>query len=236
MRKIEGLTFLSTFFHRIALPTIVLNADTTERDLAEVLKPFRYDVLNVRAGRTFGSEATLPTINSQTAHEVIEFIRSHEADKTLRFVVHPVKKWYFSPLLVGTIALHYSPSAIIIIEFQDATVERSQRVLGPVPGQGAHAGEPRDWPVGIRYTFPFMARMPTVYLSDESKYSLQNISSHVLKFYEVATEMVEIKNSLQLPEEESLTRFNIYRSGRMILSDHRSPDSFAMHRSSRTSI
>src|SRR5579872_4373131 len=206
MRKIEGLIFLSTFFHRIALPVIVLNADTTERNLAEVLKPFRYDVLNVRAGRTFGSEATLPTRDCQGAGQVIEFIQSHEADRTLRFVVHPVVKSYFDLLLVGTIALYYSPSAKIMIELQEI--------------QNIDAGEQRDWPVSIRYTFPFMARMPTVYLSDESHYSLQNISSHVFECYEIVIAIIEIKKSLGFPEEDSLTRFRIYRSGRITLQDH----------------
>jgi hypothetical protein len=185
--------------------------------LAEALKTFRYDVLNVRAGRTFGSETTLPTREDcQSAGQVIEFIQRHGTDRTLRFVVHPVQKSYFNPLLVGTIALHYSPSAKTVIEFQEM--------------KNNHEGEPRDWPVNIRHTFPFMARMPTAYLSDESRYSLQNISSHVFECYEIAMAIIEIKNSLQSAEENSLTRFRIYRSGRIILQDHRSPDSFAMRR------
>lgn len=220
MRKIDGLKFLRRFFPGVCVDCVFVT-ENEPLDLRE-LESHPPQIFRVRSGRKCGSELGSPQRTCHSAKEVERFIKEAWAsDKTLEFVIHRVDQSFFAPDFVGTIALFEKVEPMMVIDLQAV-----DRILVTSMDSGAR---PRDWKVVAMYTYPFCRLQPRVHLIDPT-FKSESVSEPLLCLWRIGREIDSVKKSLNgqvitvLPE--SVTRFNVYPSGAILLDDHRNVGSF----------
>lgn len=218
MRKIEGLRLLKKFFSDICVDCVFIT-ENEPLDLRD-LENHAPQIFRVRSGRKRGSELGCPQRTCRSAKEVERFIKDRWAsDKTLEFVIHRVDQSFFEPSFVGTIALFEKVEPMMVIELQAVS---KTLVAGMDSGM-----RPRDWePVAI-YAYPFCRLRPLVHLIDPS-FQSSSVSEPLFRLWRIGREIDSIKRSLygQTVLPESVTRFNIYPNGSILLDDHRHVELF----------
>ncbi len=221
MRKIEGLKFLQRFFPEACVDCVFV----TENEPLNVhlLRRHTSQLFRVRSGRKTGSELGSPQRTCRSTKEVGRFIADAlVSDNALEFVIHRVNKSFFEPRFVGTIALYEKVKPMMIIDLQAVS-----RKL--VVGMDVGGSRPRDWKVVATYAYPYFGWWPQVRLADPS-FQLDLVSESMHCLWRIGREIGSVKQSLngqafsELPE--SVTRFNIYPSGNILLDDHRNVGSF----------
>jgi hypothetical protein len=220
MRKIDGLKFLQKFFPDVCVDCVFVT-ENEPLDLRE-LEKHPSQIFRVRSGRKSGSELGSPQRTCYSTGEVERFIREAWAsDKALEFVIHRVDQSFFTPDFVGTIALFEKIEPMMVIDLQ--TVSKTL-----VAGMDSGA-RPRDWKVVAMYTYPFCRWQPRVNIIDPS-FQPASVSEPLLRLWRIGREIDNVKKSLNDPTitalPESVTRFNIYPDGAILLDDHRNVESF----------
>ncbi len=220
MRKIDGLKFLQRFFPDVCVDCVFVT-ENESLDLHE-LESHPPQIFRVRSGRKYGSELGSPQRTCHSAKGVERFIKEVWAsDKALEFVIHRVDQSFFTPDFVGTIALFEKVEPMMVIDLQAVS-----RTLVADMDSGAR---PRDWKLVAIYTYPFCRWQPGVHLVDPT-FKSESVSEPLLRLWRIGREIDSVKKSLNgravtaLPE--SVTRFNIYPNGVILLDDHRNVDSF----------
>jgi len=220
MRKIEGLKFLQQFFSDVCVDCVFVTQN--EPLDGQLLQSHSSQLFRIRSGRKRGSELGSPQQTCHSAEEVERFIRERWAtDKTLEFVIHRVRQSFFEPDFVGTIALFEKVEPMMVIDFQAV----SKRLVAGMD----KCTRPRDWKVAAIYTFPLHKLYPNICFLDPS-FLPGSISGSILRLWQIGREIDAVKSSLHerlfVPLPESVTRFNIYSNGDIILDDHRNVESF----------
>lgn len=220
MRKIEGLKFLQKFFPDVCVDCVFVT-ESEPLDLRD-LQSHTTQLFRVRSGRKIGSELGSPQRTCRSTREVKRFVEETWAsDKALEFVIHRVSQSFFEPNFVGTIALFEKVEPMMVIDLQAVS---KTLVTGMDSGV-----RPRDWKVVAIYTYPFFRWQPRVHLVDPS-FQSASVSEPLLRLWRIGREIDCVKKSLNgkavtvLPE--SVTRFNIYPNGEILLDDHRNVESF----------
>lgn len=216
MRKLDGLRFLLRHFPDICVDCIFIGRYEFPDEELLLAQPGR--LWRVRSGRSHGSELGLPRCTCQSIQGVKDFIRqAREIDKELEFVIYRVSEDYFSPIFVGTLALLERPSPAMTIHVQAAPY-----FLVAQMDVGVHA---RDWPVMAIYRFPLFTKTPEVRILNPA-FEAQAISRELHFLWNLGREIEAIKQATGSPSE-TVTLFNIYASGKVIVDDHRGVQSFA---------
>jgi hypothetical protein len=220
MRKIDGLKFLQKFFPDVCVDCVFVT-ENEPLDLCE-LEGHPSQLFRVRSGRKNGSELGSPQRTCHSAKEVEHFIKeAWMSDKALEFVIHRVDQSFFAPDFVGTIALFEKVEPMMVIDLQTIS-----KALVAEMDSGAR---PRDWNVVAMYTYPFCRLQPRVHLIDPS-FQPASVKEPLLRLWRIGRKIDSVKKSLNgqvvaaLPE--SVTRFNIYPNGTILLDDHRNVESF----------
>lgn len=220
MRKIEGLRFLQKYFFNVCVDCMFV----TEEEPPDIclLQKHSPQLFRVRSGRKSGSELGSPQRTCRSAEEVERFIReAWISDKSLEFVIHRVDKSFFEATFVGTIALFEKGEPRMMIDLQAVS---KTLVAGMDNGT-----RPRDWKVVAVYVYPFYSQRPEVHLLDPS-FQPASVSEPLLHLWRIGSEIDCVKSSLNREDfarlPESVTRFNIYPNGDILLDDHRNVKSF----------
>ncbi len=216
MRKIEGLKFLQMFFWNLCVDCIFVGYSETFNE--QLIECCESKIFRVRSGRRFGSELNCPQKTCRTIKEVKRFIdKMRTSDDSLEFVIHRVNESYFKPNFVGTIAIFEEPRTEMVIEFQAVSKELVAKIDTGV--------RPRDWKVAATYVYPFLSSLVEVHIFDRS-FNAEALKSVIFQLWGVGKKIDAIKQSLDNNMHETVTRFNIYPSGAVLLDDHRSVSSF----------
>ncbi|MDO8622263.1 MAG: hypothetical protein Q7R80_03465 [bacterium] len=220
MRKIEGLKFLQKFFPDECVDCVFVteNEPLDPHDLGSHAP----QIFRVRSGRKSGSELGSPQRTCRSTKEVERFIQEALAsDTSLEFVIHRVDQSFFEPDFVGTIALFEKVEPMMVIDLQAVS---KMLVAGMDSGT-----RPRDWKVVATYIYPFCRLQPRVHLVDPS-FQSASVSGSLLRLWRIGREIDGVKKPLNgqpvTALQESVTRFNIYPNGTIMLDDHRNVASF----------
>ncbi len=224
MRKIEGLKFLQRFFPDQCVDCIFVT--DKEPIILNDLEKHASSLFRVRSSRRNGSDINAPSKTCHSVKEVVKFVEDLRSLKqSWEFVIHRVDKAYFTPSFIGTIALFYKVEPQIMIDLQYVPSRDAQAIAN-----GAYHGQPpRDWKVAAMYTFPFFGRQPWIRIIDPL-FQLSAVSEFIPRLWRIGREIDDVKQSLDdrssaaLPE--SVTRFNLYSDGSILLDDHRNVSSF----------
>ena len=216
MHKLEGLRFLQKHFPDICVDCVFIGRN--ELPDRRLLKNRPGRLFRVRSGRSRGSELSLPRRTCRSVAEVENFVvRTRAEDSNLEFVVHRVTAAYFAPMLVGTLALFERPSPVMLIQIQ-----RASTALVNQMDVGVRA---RDWPVAAIYSFPHFGQRPEIVTVDPTLQA-QSISQEIHLLWNLGREIDSLKQAAG-SSYETVTLFNIYPSGDVMIDDHRGVESFA---------
>lgn len=214
MRKIDGMKFLQENFSSICVDCVF--ADDDGNFNWELLKEHK-SIFRVRSGRKFGGELKCPQKTCRSVQEIKCFMDTARAiDNGLEFVVHRVDESYFCPDFVGTIALFDRFEPEMAIEFQPVSIKL---VAGIDSG-----ARPRDWEVIACFVYPFLSG--PVYARVVPDFDANLIKTALYRLWQVGRNIDSIKQYSGEACEETVTRFNVYPSGMILLDDHRSISSF----------
>ena len=220
MRKIEGLKFLQTFFFNDCINCVF----PTKNELLANELLGKYDsqnlIFRVRSGIYIGPEIGCPQRTCYSVDEVINFItNTQKYNSNLEFVIHRVNESYFKPIFIGTIAIFEKPEPVMIIDFQAV----SEELIAKMDSGGPR---PRDWEVVATYCYPFFRGSPNVYIL-KSSFRAETIKNSIYYLWEIGRQVNLLMSENYGNFHETVTRFNIYSSGKIILDDHRSLTSFS---------
>ena len=216
MKKVEGLKFLMDNFPEVAINTTFISDvnDLANTDMS--LKEGEF--YRVRCSSRSGSELKLPMISIYEYDKLIEYIKMQKRkNNDLDFIIHKVDNNYFYPEYCGTIATYVSDNVpSIVIDIQRITKEM-------IDSMDTNKVRPRDWKVCVSYKYDFMYRKPTVINYDNV--NLELLKEPINKAFCIGNYIYDwyIDNNIN---DDSYTRFNIYKDGSIILNDHRSTESF----------
>ncbi len=214
MRKIDGMKFLQTNFSSICVDCVF--ADDDGNFNWELLEEHK-SIFRVRSGRNFGKELKCPQKTCRSVQEIRCFTDMARAiDSSLEFVVHRVDESYFCPDFVGTVALFDRFEPEMSIDFQQV----SRKLVA-----GIDSGvRPRDWEAIACFIYPFLSGHVCAHVVPDFDTNL--IKTALYRLWQVGRDIDFIKQCLGEACEETVTRFNVYPSGVILLDDHRSISSF----------
>lgn len=219
MRKIGGLRFLLKFFPTVTVPCVFLQETKPEFDEnLSVLEEMTNCVFRVRTGSKTRSEMNLPQKTCATVDEVRSFVSAKSTDLNgLQFVIHPVERWYFDPVYIGSLALFDPTAPNMLIEFQSVNAVQVANL-----DKGLR---PRDWPVCASFRYPNLQRMPSQHRSDDT-FDSEGTKRPLEHLWRIGRKIDALRFRIDGKMIESVTRFNIYRDGSVLLDDHRDVASF----------
>lgn len=217
MKKLDGLKFLQENFPNLTVDCLFVDSldDLDEKEL--FAENSEKQLWRVRAGNKSGSEFNLPQGTFSNLDDVKEFIsKQKERKPSMQFVIHRVSQEYFDAQFVGTIAVYNNKSLPSIrIELQRVTKE----LVGLID----NGKRPRDWETCLVLDYEYTSKFPKIRKND--KVNLGELKYSIGALYEIGREIFELYDSSN-KNIDTYTRFNIYGSGKIILDDHRSNDSF----------
>lgn len=224
MRKIEGLKFLQKYFQSVCVDCVFV---TKEKPLnINVLEEHSAQLFFVRAARSKGLERGAPYKACRSANEVKDFIDAvHSADSAWDFVIHRVDKLYYEVVFIGTIALYEEALPMMVIDFQ---VVPKHAMLALAEGKTI-VKRPRDWEVAATYMYRYHRLKPELSINDPL-FSTGLMNGHLFQLWRIGRKIDSIKRLLKSQDSmalaESVTRFNIYPNGVILLDDHRNLKAF----------
>jgi hypothetical protein len=215
MRKIDGLKFLRSFFPEVCVDCVFMAGNEPLQFC--YLNDHQPQMFRVRSGRACGSELNLPQKTCYSSDEVMEFMAKEKAaDPFLEFVVHRVDTSYFDAIFVGTIALLSDPEPHMSIDFQPIPEEFAVNFNADV--------RPRDWRVAATFTYPFLGRVPVVDLADRL-FNVDSVKQPLHRLWHIGREIESLARSVS-GGLGTVSRFNVYKDGSVLLDDHRCVSSF----------
>lgn len=214
MRKIEGLHFLRRHFPHLCVDCIFVEpSESLDKTLLEA----HAGLFRVRTGRKHGSELNLPRRTCASIQEVDRFIQqSRKQDGNLQFVIHRIWETYFAPDFVGTVALFEKPHPELVIQVQACSKELVAQM-----DAGVRA---RDWPITAIYRFPYLGIRPDITLVDRG-FRLETLARAIWSLWEIGRTIDDLKQATRC-STETVTLFNLYPDGSIILDDHRGTEAF----------
>src|SRR3989344_438085 len=213
IKKLEGLKLLQRHFDSFCVECIFAQ-NVEELDQVD-MRMANGRIWRVRTGKRHGSEMSLPQRTCYSIEEVRSFVVStRSVDPQVEFVVHPVTSYYFSPCFIGTLMLaHSKGTPCMTIDLQAVSLEDVQML--------DKGKRPRDWEVVAIYYYPFFSAPPKVTILREGVDRIF-LREPITELYTIGREL----DILRRDNTDTVTRFNIYPSGEVILDDHRTIDSF----------
>jgi len=216
MKKIEGLKFLMENFPNETINTTFISdiADLANVDMSLNDGEF----YRVRCASRIGSELKLPMISIYDYNTLIEYLKKQKKQNSnYDFIIHKVDNNYFYPKFCGTIATYVSGNVPgIVIDIQKITREM-------IDSMDTNKVRPRDWEICVSFKYDFMYKRP--FLINYGNVNLEILKKPISKAFDIGNYIYDwyIENDIN---DDSYTRFNIYRDGSIILNDHRSAESF----------
>lgn len=218
MRKLEGLRFLQDWFPSQSVDCLYFGSARDLRDY-DGREATVTTVWHARTGRRIGSELQTPIRRCGSINELHIFgDEVFGAYTDAELVVHRVTESFYAPVYVGSIAVYHRPVPVATIEFQAMLTWH---------GTEDGAARPRDWSPVARYGFPFLSRLPASAEGPAVEAIGRSYRAALAELWDIANHLADRTSRRQDGRpDDTVTRFNVYRSGRVLLDDHRSVKSF----------
>lgn len=219
MDKIDGSRFLQNYFPDFANQTIVLeDVSYMTKDYLLSRKKYPNGFWQVRCANPNKNEMRLPYVELKEEEEVLIYLRSEKLmHPEYTFILCNLDSTYKKYVFSGQIAVLSFPfSNDIIIDIQENN-KKGDDIYN------TSSFRIRDVEVSATLYYKFLNKIPKVY--NYKGIDLDKIKYHIWKLFDIPVKIHSLyyENSINTI---SYTKFKLYMNDRIVLSDHRTIDSF----------
>lgn len=210
LQKVHGLYLLSSFFPSNTVPALLVEAQVpSDRELIDIGEGSWF----IREGRVGGPEWGAPSRVLHTLDEVKRSLAKGVSQGTSRFIVHRLDDPFWKLSYVGAVSYWPIPVPTIEIAFQAVNPSILERLRNA-------EYSPRDLEVQALFVYDYLVGVP----SRTEGVLWPHVATHYSDALSLALTVGQWMSELAF--DELVCRFLLSATGRLILTDLRSPASF----------